>query len=141
MIEGFEDYTDELTDEEKKILEVLVVGLKEYRGRKRAISNSQICTKLNDWFPINTWGISKTYVLTPVRVRMMVHIIRHSNLLPLLLSSSNGYYIAATKSEVMSTLNSLKQRIGSIQEIHDALEKQYMANKDSLINDEVEDGN
>jgi HKD family nuclease len=42
--------------------------------------------------------------------------IRHNNLVPRLIASSKGYWIATSKEEIESWLNSLNSRIGALME-------------------------
>lgn len=136
MVTGFEEITSDLNADEEKILELIVSGFAGKRGVKRAMTNKEICDKINNWIPINTWGIDRTFVLREARVRAIIHQIRITNRIPLLLSSSSGYFIAAAKSEVKNTLNSLDERIKSIQLIRDALAEQFDKHGDSLIDNE-----
>jgi two-component sensor histidine kinase len=136
MVTGFEEITSDLNADEEKILELIVSGFAGKRGVKRAMTNKEICDKINNWIPSNTWGIDRTFVLREARVRAIIHQIRITNRIPLLLSSSSGYFIAAAKSEVKNTLNSLDERIRSIQLIRDALAEQFDKHGDSLIDNE-----
>ena len=73
MIQGFEDYTHELTDVElKKVLPIIVKGLSNKIGKQNAVSNKFICETLNKK------QMFEKYKLTSPRIRKIVNHIRHS---------------------------------------------------------------
>lgn len=116
MITGFEDFTAELTVEEKgKLLPLVVEILKTRVGQRWVISNAAICRLLKER---NVPKVSEP------RIRKVIHYIRENGLVPHLIASSKGYYIAETIEAVEDYIESLRQRCRSIDKIRDALAEQ-----------------
>lgn len=112
MINGFEEITHELTEYEiKTILPKVVTGLKTKIGDKNAVTNKHIC----DAFTLHGFNV------TEPRFRKIVQHIRVSGLIPCLVSSSKGYYIATEKSEILKYIESFDQRINSMTISRDAI--------------------
>jgi hypothetical protein len=109
MLKGFEKLTEELTEQELKIVPEIVRGIGSRTGKKNAVCSKIICDKMG---------------IIPVRLRKIIHFIRVNNLVSGLCSNSKGYYIAANLKELENNNISLKQRIASQVEILNALEQQ-----------------
>jgi len=109
MLKGFEKLTEELTDQELKIVPDVVRGIGARKGKENAVKSSVICEKMG---------------IIGVRLRKIIHFIRVNNLLSGLCSNSKGYYVAANLNELEENNISLKQRIASQVEILNALENQ-----------------
>jgi len=107
MIESFEDHTHPLTDYElKTLLPLMIQGFTTKIGKTRAVTNGQICKALKN----------KGYEVNEPRIRKLVFYIRQQNLVPNLIASSNGYWIATDIKEVDIWINSLQSRIDAINE-------------------------
>lgn len=107
MIESFEDHTHPLTDYElKTLLPLMIQGFTTKIGKTRAVTNGQICKALKN----------KGYEVNEPRIRKLVFYIRQQNLVPNLIASSNGYWIATDIKEVDIWINSLQSRIDAITE-------------------------
>jgi hypothetical protein len=107
MIESFEDHTHPLTDYElKTLLPLMIQGFTTKIGKTRAVTNGQICKAL----------INKGYEVNEPRIRKLVFYIRQQNLVPNLIASSSGYWIATDRKEVDIWINSLQSRIDAINE-------------------------
>ena len=116
MITNFEELTKELNEYEKqKLLPVILKGLKTKIGKSNAVTNLHIVTELK----------KAGYKITDVRIRKIIHFIRVNSLISNLISTSKGYYITTDVEEFESYLKSLKQRMNSIYEIHQAMEEQF----------------
>ena len=114
MITGFEKYTDELNEyESSKILPLIISGMETKKGKDLAITNKMIC-KLLKLPPYNC-------KITEARVRKIVAHIRINGLVPNLIATSKGYYIAETEQEMDNYIESLDQRINAITVVRDAL--------------------
>lgn len=112
MITGFENYTHELTEYEMKaIVPKLQITFVGRIGKGKAISNKQMCNFLSD-HGINT---------SEPRIRKMIHYLRVTGRVKLLMSNSKGYYIAETRTELEEHIKSLRQRISSIVMVADVL--------------------
>jgi len=127
MITGFEDYTFEVTDQEKKnILPKLLILLASAKGKQGVITNEQLVRTINECPGLQAAGIKTN---TP-RIRKMIHEIRVSDRIPLLIATSEGYYVSQDRDEVDKYLDSLRERINSITEVYMALKRQqfYIGN-------------
>ncbi len=119
MLVGFEKITEDLTPfEEREALPIILAGLRTKLGKEKAISGTEICSK------VNATGRLGKYKLNPVKLRKMISHIRLYDLISGVLSSSKGYYLALTLSEYDDCLESLKQRIRQQQRVVDALQSQ-----------------
>ena len=122
MIEGFENITAELSDQEiREILPLVIGGLRKRIGKENSITGSTIVRKLNSF--CMSKGID--YKLTGVRLRKMINYIRIRGTLLALCSTSKGYFIAANKSELEDCIESQKQRIRAQQMVVDSLERDF----------------
>lgn len=107
MITSFEDQTHELTEYEHDVLlPLMVAGFRAKIGEEKCITNPQICRALT----------SAGYKVTEPRVRKLVFHIRHNNLVPRLIASSKGYWVATDVKEVNTWIHSLEGRISALQE-------------------------
>lgn len=117
MIEGFEKYTEELSEDEKALLPAFVAGLKSKKGKANAITNKAIQAA----FQANEkWQMK----IPDARVRKIINHIRVNGLVNGLCASSNGYYVAADQNELKEYLDGLRQRISSQMMVYDAVEYQ-----------------
>jgi hypothetical protein len=110
MIDGFENITKELTDEELLLVPILIKGF-EKRTKDNPIKDPVIRSSINE----NLEKLGLTKKLSSVRLRKLVHHIRVKSLLPLI-ATSKGYYVSYEEADIKSQINSLEQRARSIQE-------------------------
>lgn len=116
MITGFENYTKELNDYEiTKLLPAIVAGMKTKIGSENAITNSSIVKAMK----------KAKFKVTEPRVRKILHIIRVSGMIPGIVGTSKGYYIAQTREEWEVYLKSINERLAHIQSLRDALADQH----------------
>jgi len=119
MLVGFEKITEDLTPfEEREALPIILAGLRTKLGKSKAISGTEICSK------VNATGRLGKYKLTPVKLRKMISHIRLYDLISGVLSCSKGYYLALTLSEYDECLESLKQRLRQQQLVVNSLQSQ-----------------
>ncbi len=91
MIKGFSKETQPLTDYETGVLlPLLVQGLRTKIGHNSAVTNKHIVTSLKP-----------TYKISDTRVRKIINHIRTKDLVPGLIATSEGYFIAETESELI----------------------------------------
>ena len=109
MIKGFEEYTYELTNYEKELVDKLIKGLSPKIGRSNAVTSTVICKSLN--------------IVGP-RLRKLINHIRITNQLAGLCSTSKGYFVAENLGEIDDYIISLKQRIKSQVEVLNSIESQ-----------------
>lgn len=109
MLDGFEDITEELTEDELKyVLPPVVNGFKNH-GKNNPIKASDIVQKMKGFCSDKKMDIK----FNDVKLRKFVHHIRIRGLLPLL-ASSKGYYCSYDKAEIKGQIDSLNQRANSI---------------------------
>ena len=107
MIPTFEEHTLPLSDYEKNVLlPLLIKGFKTKIGVENCITNPQICETLKN----------KGYKVTQPRVRKIVFYIRNKNMIPKLIASSKGYWIATDRKEVTSWLDSVNSKISALEQ-------------------------
>jgi len=104
MITNFETITYELTDNEKAILPLLIIGFQNYT-ETNPIKEPEIVARFNE----RNIGLK----LSAVRLRKLVNYIRSNSLLPLI-ATSKGYYVSTNKNVIASQIKSLEQRANSI---------------------------
>lgn len=114
MITGFEKYTHELTEYELTLLPMIIPRLKTKLGKEKAVTNSHICKVFKE----------HGHKLDPPRFRKIVQYIRVMGLIPCLISTSKGYYVATSKEEIRKYIESFDQRINSMTISRDAMEYQ-----------------
>lgn len=110
MIHGFDNETAPLNEKELALIPLIVDRLKNAVGEKNAVFNQQIC------------AISP--YLKSARVRKLINYIRTEGLVPCLIASSRGYYIATSESELLEYENSLTNRATAIFQVRDSIAKQ-----------------
>ncbi len=114
MITNFEKITEDLTDQEKELLPRFVAAIKTKVGKKNIITATQIQRIYAD----------KGMKVPGARIRKIINYIRTNELVPLLVSTSNGYFIATKRSEVESCIKSLKERESAINAVRQSLVQQ-----------------
>jgi hypothetical protein len=114
MIKGFDKETHPLTDYELGVLlPVLVRGLITKLGHDRAVTNGYIVATLKP-----------TYKISEARVRKIINHIRTHDLVPGLIATSEGYFIAETEAELVEYEESLKGREDAIREVRQSIARQ-----------------
>ena len=116
---GFEDITQPLNDYERKTLLPLIVwGLRSKIGVRNVIAGSTIIRKMRE----------QGYKLDGPRLRKIINHIRLRSIIPCLVSTSKGYYIATSDNEVAACIASLESRVEATQAIITALTNQRAQN-------------
>ncbi len=116
MITGFEEYTEELNDYERDVLLPLIVPVwKNRRGRDRSITNKTFIKRLRN----------EGHRIDGPRFRKIMHVIRVSGMVPGILATSDGYYVAQTEEEWEDYIRSINERLHHITALRNAIEKQY----------------
>lgn len=100
MLTNFEEYTEDLTLEEKCQAQKLVKGFENHVGKDNAITNKQIREAM----------ALRGEVIADPKMRKYVSYIR-INYLPNLCATSKGYFLAETREELREYLESSWQRI------------------------------
>jgi len=107
MITNFENITSDLTDEEKKIIPILIKGFNSH-SKENPIKAPQIVKCINE--KKENYNIKS---FSEVRLRKLCNFIRSNSLIPLI-STSEGYYVSYNKEEIHKQIESLNQRANAI---------------------------
>lgn len=114
MINGFNNETQPLTDYERDtLLPVMIAGLRHKIGRSMAVTNKYILQRLK---PL--------YKISDARVRKLINHIRVNGLVPCLIATSDGYYIAQSEQELADYEQSLLSREQAIRAVRLAIDRQ-----------------
>lgn len=114
MIKGFDKETAPLCEYETGVLlPIMIKGLQTKIGKRSAIKNGQIVQTLKS-----------SYKITEARVRKLINHIRTNDIIPGLIATSDGYYIAQTEDELIEYEESLKGRENAIREVRVSIERQ-----------------
>lgn len=115
MITNFEIITSELTEEEVKLLPVMIKGFNLHK-KSNPIKASEIVNSMNDFIKFKELKIK----MTEVRLRKFVNHIRINSLLPLI-ATSKGYFVSDDPEEIKLQVKSLWERAKSIKDAADGL--------------------
>lgn len=110
MLPGFDNQTAPLSDIELGALPQVIDLLKKHYGKDNAITNQDIRSE----FPL----------LDSARVRKIINHIRNRNLVPCLIASSKGYYVAETEQEMKDFEDSLRGRAEAIMAVCESIKSQ-----------------
>lgn len=117
MIDNFEDFTHELSDDELKLVPLVISGFKNYTINN-PIKSDTIVKRMNEFLTKNDYPIK----MSGVRLRKIVNHIRTNGLQPLI-ATSKGYFVSEDKEVIQEQINSLNQRANSIKRCADGLSK------------------
>ena len=116
MITGFEEQTEPLTDMEREVfLPPIIKGLYVKVGKQKAVTNKDIVRGLKANCDIK---------IGEARVRKIINHIRNNDIIPCLIATSKGYYIAETPEEVDDYIDSLYGRIEAITADAESMKRQ-----------------
>jgi len=117
MIKGFEEQTAPLTEYEKNtLLPVMVNCLRCKIGKAMRVTNAFIVSRMR----------ACNYDISDARVRKIINHIRIHDLVPCLIASPKGYYIADCEEDLKDYEETLKGRISAQQEVLKAIHRQGM---------------
>lgn len=115
MIKGFNSETAPLTEYEENVLLPLVLrGLKTKIGKENAVTNRTIVQRLN----------IAGYTVTEPRIRKLINHIRMTDLLPGLIATSGGYFLATSEAELLDYEQSLIGCEDAIKQVRLAIARQ-----------------
>jgi len=116
MIQGFSEQTEPLTEyEEQTLLPQLVRGLQTKIGKAMSVTNKAIIDGMN-----RNLGLK----ISDARVRKLINHIRTNDLVPCLIATSNGYYIAESEQELREYEESLLGRESAIRQVRLSIQRQ-----------------
>lgn len=110
MLNGFDKETAPLSENELRAIPTLVSALKQAYGKENALYNQQLCRLAEG--------------ITSARLRKLINYIRQNGLVPCLVASSKGYYVAETEQELLDYEDSLRGREAAIREVREAIADQ-----------------
>lgn len=116
MVINFEEITHELTsDEEFKIVPIIVNRFKSTQGKEKIVTNKKMIEGIQ-----NVCG----FKTTEPRIRKMIQFIRDKNLLNDLeiLATSQGYYSTDDNDEILKWIKSMNNRISAMIETKESIE-------------------
>ncbi|HEU5365713.1 MAG TPA: hypothetical protein VFU62_09280 [Hanamia sp.] len=113
MLNGFETYTESLSEDELAMIPFFIRGFENKIGSSNAITNKKIVERMKVRFP----GI------TEVRVRKIINYLRNNDLVPGLVASSMGYYITHDEKEIERYIESLAGRESEIRRVKKRFEE------------------
>ena len=119
MIEGFETITSDLTPYElQQVLPLVRAGLLTKNGAAMAVTNKEIVA-----------GLAKncSISISEPRVRKIINYIRVKNMIPRLIATSRGYYVAESRQEVLDYIESLRSRENAIKSVRLSIESQLQS--------------
>lgn len=120
MIYGFTKQTKPLTASEKEAVGIIVAVLSKAHGIKNAVRSPDLAIMCG---------------LNTVRIRKVVNYIRTQGLVPCLIASSFGYYIAENAEEVIAYEESLRGRESAIRQVRERIEEQRVRKFGVELND------
>lgn len=116
MIQGFQEQTEPLTEyEETQLLPQIVRGLQLKVGKANAVTNGAIVKGMKANLNLRT---------TEPRVRKIINHIRVHDLVPCLIATSQGYYIAESEQELKEYEESLLGREEAIRNVRLSIQRQ-----------------
>lgn len=121
MLTNFEHITRELSDEERRLLPVLIAGFAK-RTKSNPVHAEYVVSKINEKKIIEG-------VFTQSRLRKLCNFIRRNGLLPLV-ATSKGYYVSRDNAEIRRAVRSLYERANAIVTAAKGLEK-FITSDDS----------
>ena len=115
MIKGFSNETSPLNDYELRVLlPVILAGLKDKQGKRNAVTNGYIIGRLKQ----------QGYRIDAARLRKIINHIRTNDLIPGLIATSEGYFLAEDEQELMDYEDSLRGREEAIKAVRLAIARQ-----------------
>lgn len=115
MIKGFSNETSPLNDYQLRVLlPVILAGLKDKQGKRNAVTNGYIIGRLKQ----------QGYRIDAPRLRKVINHIRTNDLIPGLIATSEGYFLAEDEQELMDYEDSLRGREEAIKAVRLAIARQ-----------------
>jgi hypothetical protein len=116
MIKNFEQITKEMTQDEKKLVPIIINGLST-KTKNNPIKGADIVSAINE--NKDRYGIK---LFSEPRLRKIINFIRSEGILPVM-GTSNGYYCTQDRDELESQIESLTQRAEAIMSSANGLKK------------------
>lgn len=110
MIDGFEDLTYKLTENELQIAQVIIAKIRSNIGESMAVTNDRMGEYLK----------TQGFKVDGPRIRKIISFIRIHKLVTNLVATSKGYYIENDPELLRLYQKSLRHRCDGIMAIHDS---------------------
>ena len=124
MIKNFEEYTHELTSDERLVVQRIIRRFENLKGKQNIVTGEQIRDGINNNLNLK---------FDTVRIRKMIQFIRTNDLIAGLIATSKGYYVANTSEEIEDWIESLKSRENAIRKIREVAEQTVREMKSRTI--------
>ena len=105
MIDGFEEFTEDVTDNDLEMINLIAKSLSKRIGVTYAITNAEMRKAI-----FLHYGTS----LSSAKMRKYIQYIRAYKLVSMLCASSKGYWVAKDKEEWIKYRESFRQRVRSM---------------------------
>jgi len=128
MIKNFEEYTHELTSDERIVVQTIIRRFENRKGKENIVTGEQIRDGINNNLNMN---------FDTVRIRKMIQFIRTNDLIAGLIATSKGYYVAKTAEEIEDWIESLKSRENAIRTIREVAEQTVREMRSRTIQTEL----
>lgn len=112
MITNFEEYTKELTENERDFIMPILVKVLRARRKDNQITNGEMVSKLWEKFNLKT---------SEPRIRKIISVIRNTGLVVGLIGTAKGYYSTNNKQEILDYIETMEQRKESISMVIDQM--------------------
>lgn len=117
MITNFENETKDLNPQEKGVALKIAETLRKKIGKRNVVTSRVIIEGMTKHFEL-------PFKIGGARLRKMINWIRINDVVPNLVATANGYYVAETKEELDTYIQSLEERSSAIQAVADKLKEQ-----------------
>ena len=115
MIKGFEEVTAKISTNDEEIYLPLVKEVLSHRvGHEKKATNKMIRDYLH---------LEDSVLITETKMRKIISYIRQKHLVPCLIATSQGYYVAEERKEIEDYIKSLHGRIDAIYAVLKAIEE------------------
>ena len=105
MIEGFEDFTQDVGQDDIEIINLIVRGLEVRVGIEKAITNAEMRSMLY---------LNRDLTVSDAKLRRYIQHIRAYRLVSMLCGGKKGYYVARTVEEWIKYREGFRSRIRSM---------------------------
>lgn len=122
MIDSHPTITERISEDERRILPLLVSLLQAHVGKRTAITSFALAAALNKYVEANRDKFRPKFKVAGSRLRKMINHIRIRRLLPGLCGLESGYFLADSRDDLKTAIVSLRQRADAIRAVSEALE-------------------
>ncbi len=113
MIETHPTFTEKLSEDERRLIPLLISILQNHKGKDQALKCFALCDLMNKYIDSHLEQFkSKRFKMSRVRANKMINAIRISNLLPAVCGFESGYFIADSPEILRVNIKSLRRCFG-----------------------------